>query len=408
MSLIRLFSVFLLILFISFGAIGGCGGGDEDNNGESSGNGGELAGEQNCTDGIDNDGDTEIDCEDIDCILDPACMVEDTPEDTTPDTPTLNEPINNQTITQNNPDIGCPFDPFFGFGSEIFFDWTDSEASSGISGYQLFVIGPGAIFPIVDTFVTESEFTFTSCNSFVIDSNLMGWEWNVQAVSNEGKLINQGKLGEVSEDQTFQFEPCRFQDGTGCGGQPPTEPPAGDDDDMVPPPPDPSPGQSCESNGFCRVFITSTAHSINFGGVAGADAICQNLADTSPLTQGGRYLAWISDSLGNSPSTRFNQVSVPYQLTSGTHIANSYSDLITCNPFCLLANLSLDENSNFEASRTFTGTATNGNPTGSDCVNWTNTAGNGTGGVQTITAPGWTSGLNLPCSNTQSFYCFEQ
>jgi len=113
MSIIKLLSITFLLICITFGTIGGCGGGDEDNNGESSGNGGELAGEQNCTDGIDNDGDTEIDCDDFDCILDPACMVEDTPEDTTPDTPTLNEPINNQTIQQNNPDIGCQFDPFF-------------------------------------------------------------------------------------------------------------------------------------------------------------------------------------------------------------------------------------------------------------------------------------------------------
>ena len=75
MRLFKLFSFLILILCISFGTIGGCGGGDEDNNGESSGNGGELAGEQNCTDGIDNDSDTETDCEDIDCILDPACMV---------------------------------------------------------------------------------------------------------------------------------------------------------------------------------------------------------------------------------------------------------------------------------------------------------------------------------------------
>jgi len=215
MSLFRLFSLFIIIIFISFGTIGGCGGGDEESNGESSGNGGELAGEQNCTDGIDNDGDTEIDCEDIDCILDPACMVEDTPEDTTPDTPTLNEPINNQVIQQNNPDIGCPFNPTFGFGWEIFFDWTDSESSSGISGYQLFVMGSNAIFPIIDTFVAESEFTHTSCNGFVIDVNLFGWEWTVQAVDNDGNM------SDVSDTGVFQFGPCRLANGDPCNAPPP-------------------------------------------------------------------------------------------------------------------------------------------------------------------------------------------
>ena len=61
-----LFLFLIAVLGFSFTA---CDGG-----GESSSNGGELAGEQNCTDGIDNDGDTETDCEDIDCILDPACI----------------------------------------------------------------------------------------------------------------------------------------------------------------------------------------------------------------------------------------------------------------------------------------------------------------------------------------------
>jgi len=56
----------LLFIFIAIGTIGGCG---------DSGIVGEFAGEVNCMDGIDNDGDTETDCEDIDCILDPACNV---------------------------------------------------------------------------------------------------------------------------------------------------------------------------------------------------------------------------------------------------------------------------------------------------------------------------------------------
>jgi len=78
---------------------------------------------------------------------------------------------------------------------------------------------------------------------------------------------------------------------------------------------------SCENNGFCRVFVTSTRQRGDLMGVSGADTICQNLADASPLTQGGTYLAWISDSLGNSPDTRFNKVSVPYQRVDGTQVA---------------------------------------------------------------------------------------
>jgi len=214
----------LALLLIAFMNIGGCGGGSGGN-----GNGGDLAGEMNCTDKIDNDGDTEIDCDDIDCILDPACVVEDSPENTTPDTPILIEPINNQAVKQNDPNIGCTFSPNRGFGFEIFFDWTDSESSNGISGYHLFVIGPNATIPLIDAFVNESEFTFTSCNTFIIDSNLMGWQWNVQAIGNDGNLINVRILSDISETQTFQFEQCRLEDGTACNA--PSEPPSG------PPPP---------------------------------------------------------------------------------------------------------------------------------------------------------------------------
>lgn len=154
-------------------------------------------------------------------VLIPNDPVEDTlsepPPSTTANvtTPTLIEPIENQIIQQNNPDIGCPFLNNRGFGFEIFFDWSDSESSNGISGYQLFVMGSNATIPLIDTFVTESEFTDLGCNGFVIDSNLMGWEWTVQAVDNKGNL------SDVSETQTFQFGPCRLEDGTPCNAPAP-------------------------------------------------------------------------------------------------------------------------------------------------------------------------------------------
>jgi hypothetical protein len=67
MSTLRLISVSLLFVIIAFATIGGCGGGGDGDGG------GEFAGETNCSDKVDNDGDGEVDCADIDCILDPAC-----------------------------------------------------------------------------------------------------------------------------------------------------------------------------------------------------------------------------------------------------------------------------------------------------------------------------------------------
>lgn len=115
--------------------------------------------------------------------------------------PTLITPINNVVIQQNNPDSGCPSDPIRGFGYTILFDWTNSSSRYGIAGYYLFVKNKTASLPIVDTFVTTSEFTKTNCGGGVIDRYLEGWEWHVQAKDRHGNLSPKSITG------TFAFEP---------------------------------------------------------------------------------------------------------------------------------------------------------------------------------------------------------
>ena len=124
-------------------------------------------------------------------------------------TPVLLTPINNDTIQQNNPSIGCPIGPFSGFGFRIFYDWSDSSSPNGIMGYHLFVMNINAMFPLIDIFVLDSDFTFTSCNSFVVGSNLNDWMWTVQAEDNIGNL-SPVATGE------FMFEPCRLANGAFC------------------------------------------------------------------------------------------------------------------------------------------------------------------------------------------------
>ena len=53
-------------------------------------------------------------------------------------------------------------------------------------------------------------------------------------------------------------------------------------------------------NGFKYAFVTSSTHTGNLGGLAGADAICDGLAAgvTAPLPlPTGDYVAWLSSSL---------------------------------------------------------------------------------------------------------------
>ena len=123
--------------------------------------------------------------------------------------PVLLTPADNEIIQQNNPDIGCPFDPASGFGSTIFFDWTESTSPNGISGYHLAVQNINAELPLIFIFLQDSFFTFLECNSFASDEFLDGWNWTVQAED------NLGNLSEISSGK-FVFEPCRLDDVTPC------------------------------------------------------------------------------------------------------------------------------------------------------------------------------------------------
>lgn len=172
---------------------------------------------------------------------------------------------------------------------------------------------------------------------------------------------------------------------------------------------------TCECREFCRVFVTNGNIFLtgNLGGVAGADTICQNTADSSGLTQGGTYLAWISDSLGNSPDTNFNKVTVPYQLVfNGIVVANNYADLINCeNPGCLINPININEMGIFTYAFPWTGTNSDGTSAGSpNCLNWTtdDPPPIGIRGDLTSTTSTWTNDSAESCNNPESIYCFEQ
>lgn len=74
-----------------------------------------------------------------------------------------------------------------------------------------------------------------------------------------------------------------------------------------------------------RVFVTSTVYNGNLGGLAGADAKCQERANAAGL--GGAWKAWISDS-NISASSRLNHSSGAYVRLGGQIIANNWTDLI--------------------------------------------------------------------------------
>lgn len=145
-------------------------------------------------------------------------------------TPKLLTPFQDAVIEQNNPNIGCSLlsegGETRGYGFQIVFAWTDAIPTTGTSvdSYELVAVNtelspPPPLeepIPIVHEFIDAddgTEFTFTSCNAFVIDANLEGWRWQVRPqLSNEN--AGSWSVG------TFSFAPCRLASGAPCNAPP--------------------------------------------------------------------------------------------------------------------------------------------------------------------------------------------
>ena len=117
---------------------------------------------------------------------------------------------NREPTPQNNPGIGCPTHPSRGSGLQIYFNWTDAASDNGIEGYQIFVKNVNASIPLIDAFVPVSELTYRTCNAFVADQFLDGWQWMVRAKDKLGNFRPWSRIG------VFSFQPCRLPDGTPC------------------------------------------------------------------------------------------------------------------------------------------------------------------------------------------------
>jgi hypothetical protein len=106
-------------------------------------------------------------------------------------------------------------------------------------------------------------------------------------------------------------------------------------------------------------------------GVAGGNADCQAEANAAGLP--GIYKAWLSDSLGNSPSTTFSQSTVPYVTPNSglTHVAENWSGLTSGNIENTIAYTATGGAVNDASNGIWTGTLATGLPAPNSCTNWT-------------------------------------
>ena len=157
------------------------------------------------------------------------------------------------------------------------------------------------------------------------------------------------------------------------------------------------------------VFVSSQDYTGALGGIVGADAKCQTLADlsTNPRIKGHTFQAWVS-TLADSVATRFVHGSQPYVLGNATVIASDWTDLTKGT---LSAGIDLDELSqtrnNVEA---WTATDSSGaGYAGLGCESWVNgNAGGGVYGNVGGSGNGWSSSSADSCTKPNALYCFEK
>jgi len=156
--------------------------------------------------------------------------------------------------------------------------------------------------------------------------------------------------------------------------------------------------------GPLKAFVSSTLTTGNIGGLAGADALCNNAAKAAGLP--GTYVAWLSTTTVNAIDRI--KADGPWQLVNGTEIAKTKADLVKGS---LAARFDKDEKGNTpppEEDRVWTATGPNGTFSGEDCNAWGGTGGDGLVGEAEQTDDDWTALEEEDCTEVNRVYCLQQ
>lgn len=153
------------------------------------------------------------------------------------------------------------------------------------------------------------------------------------------------------------------------------------------------------------VFVTSGQYTGDWGGVAGADAICQAAGSAGSVTGplGATWVAWISDSTSDA---RDRVADSPYYTTNGTFVVSGMSDLTDGS---IAVPIDRDENGNQVTSAVWTGTRVDGTAHSWHCGDWTGTdPAGGRNGYNGESDASWTEHAAWVCGSTWHIYCFQQ
>ena len=124
--------------------------------------------------------------------------------------PSLADPLTGAVVTQNDPTTGCALNPTYGYGYQITFDWS-IPSRLGQKTFTLVLQHVGSAAPaLLQPGLTAPSYVLIDCNSFVTDTNLSNWYWQVTVVNRSGKTVG------VSQRRPLTFAPCRLQSGQAC------------------------------------------------------------------------------------------------------------------------------------------------------------------------------------------------
>jgi hypothetical protein len=165
------------------------------------------------------------------------------------------------------------------------------------------------------------------------------------------------------------------------------------------------------------IFVSSDKYDGDFGGIANADGLCNELA-AGELP--GVYKAWMSgEGGGNSAASRLFKATDPYIRPDGMQIADNWADLVDADD--LKVPIKQDETGasinadpadctmNAGEALVWTGTQANGNKDVT-CMSWGSNAMNedGTLGLLNKVNSSWTKACTGDCNTEARIYCVEQ
>jgi hypothetical protein len=173
-----------------------------------------------------------------------------------------------------------------------------------------------------------------------------------------------------------------------------------------------------ESSEPRTIFTTSTHHNGNFGGLVGADAICQALADDpSAIVPAGEYVALLSTS-DVQASGRISHSSRPYVRPDGAPVAPNSAALFGCRigsgdcaaDFSLINSPSIDEKGDLAQAFVWTGSNVGGLAgVNGQCLGWTADSGSiALTGLSISVSSDWMGRKNSTCDEEQPLYCVQR